>query len=103
MAPSAVEVSPQHSVEDGVQNGHSEKKVENGKIVNTKPETTNRPQPLKLSGILDSYESFDVTPVIGKEFPTANLVDWLNAPNADDLIRDLAITSMSAVILCTIV
>ncbi|KAL2133533.1 hypothetical protein VTI74DRAFT_2219 [Chaetomium olivicolor] len=49
-------------------------------------------EPLKLSGALDSYESFDVTPVIGREFPTANLVDWLNAPNADELIRDLAIT-----------
>lgn len=51
------------------------------------------PEPLKTSTSLDSYESFDVTPVIGREFPTANLVEWLNAPNADELIRDLAITS----------
>lgn len=50
-------------------------------------------EPLKLSGALDSYESFDVTPVIGREFPTANLVEWLDAPNSDELIRDLAITS----------
>ena len=50
-------------------------------------------EPLQLSNALDSYESFDVTPVIGREFPSANLVDWLNAPNADELIRDLAITS----------
>jgi hypothetical protein len=50
-------------------------------------------QPLELSGALNSYESFDVTPVIGKEFPTANLVDWLDAPNSDELLRDLAITS----------
>ncbi|KAH8912692.1 taurine catabolism dioxygenase [Coniochaeta sp. PMI_546] len=49
-------------------------------------------QPLQLSGALENYESFDVTPVIGKEFPTANLVDWLDAPNSDDLLRDLAIT-----------
>ncbi|KAG7288239.1 hypothetical protein NEMBOFW57_007770 [Staphylotrichum longicolle] len=49
-------------------------------------------EPLKLSGALDSYESFDVTPVIGREFPTANLVEWLDAPNSDELIRDLAIT-----------
>ncbi|KAK4234030.1 hypothetical protein C8A03DRAFT_18999 [Achaetomium macrosporum] len=48
--------------------------------------------PLKLSGALEPYESFDVTPVIGREFPTANLVEWLNAPNSDDLLRDLAIT-----------
>jgi hypothetical protein len=50
-------------------------------------------QPLTVSGALDKYESFDVTPVIGKEFPTANLVDWLDAPNSDELLRDLAITS----------
>ncbi|KAL2018387.1 hypothetical protein VTK56DRAFT_922 [Thermocarpiscus australiensis] len=49
-------------------------------------------EPLKLSGALDSYESFDVTPVIGREFPTARLVEWLNAPNSDELLRDLAIT-----------
>ncbi|KAB5532495.1 hypothetical protein GE09DRAFT_1040248 [Coniochaeta sp. 2T2.1] len=51
-----------------------------------------RRQPLQLSGVLNNYESFDVTPVIGKEFPTANLVEWLDAPNSDDLLRDLAIT-----------
>ncbi|WDK17096.1 TfdA family Taurine catabolism dioxygenase TauD [Colletotrichum graminicola] len=50
------------------------------------------PQPLKTSSVLDQYESFDVTPSIGREFPKANLVEWLNAPNADELIRDLAIT-----------
>jgi hypothetical protein len=49
--------------------------------------------PLQLSGVLDHYESFDVTPVIGREFPTANLVEWLDALNSDDLLRDLAITS----------
>lgn len=53
-------------------------------------------EPLKLSGVLDSYESFDVTPIIGREFPTANLAEWLDAPNSDELIRDLAITSESA-------
>ena len=48
--------------------------------------------PLKLKGALDQFKSFDVTPVIGKEFPDASLVDWLKAPNSDELIRDLAIT-----------
>jgi hypothetical protein len=52
-------------------------------------------EPLKLSGALSSYESFDVTPIIGREFPTANLAEWLDAPNSDELIRDLAITSES--------
>ncbi|KAM5341594.1 hypothetical protein ACJ41O_014625 [Fusarium nematophilum] len=49
-------------------------------------------EPLKLSGALKDYESFDVTPAIGREFPKANLVEWLEAPNSDELIRDLAIT-----------
>ncbi|RMZ87061.1 hypothetical protein DV736_g5711, partial [Chaetothyriales sp. CBS 134916] len=48
--------------------------------------------PLKLKGVLDKFESFDVTPVIGTEFPKSQLVDWLKAPNGDELLRDLAIT-----------
>lgn len=51
--------------------------------------------PLKLSGALDHFQSFDVTPVIGKEFVGVNLAKWLRAPNSDDLLRDLAITSTS--------
>ncbi|KAL9623142.1 MAG: hypothetical protein Q9160_002457 [Pyrenula sp. 1 TL-2023] len=49
-------------------------------------------EPLKLKGVLDQFKSFDVTPVIGKEFPEAKLSEWLSAPNSDELIRDLAIT-----------
>jgi alpha-ketoglutarate-dependent taurine dioxygenase len=52
-------------------------------------------EPLKLSGALDHFESFDVTPTIGREFVGVNLARWLRAPNSDDLIRDLAITSMA--------
>jgi hypothetical protein len=52
-------------------------------------------EPFKLKGVLDQYESFDVTPVIGREFANVNLKEWLRAPNSDDLIRDLAITSRS--------
>ena len=51
---------------------------------------------LHLSGVLDQYDHFDVTPVIGREFPNASLKEWLEAPNADELLRDLAITSMFA-------
>ncbi|KAM0322579.1 hypothetical protein ACHAQA_009426 [Verticillium albo-atrum] len=47
---------------------------------------------LPLSGALDAFEHFEVTPIIGREYPKANLVEWLNAPNSDELIRDLAIT-----------
>ncbi|KAK0707255.1 hypothetical protein B0H67DRAFT_647450 [Lasiosphaeris hirsuta] len=49
-------------------------------------------EPLKLSGALDQFSSFDVTPVIGREFVSVDLVKWLNAPNSDELLRDLAIT-----------
>jgi alpha-ketoglutarate-dependent taurine dioxygenase len=49
-------------------------------------------EPLQLSGVLDQYDSFDVTPIIGREFPTANLKEWLRAANSDALLRDLAIT-----------
>jgi hypothetical protein len=52
------------------------------------------PLPLKQSGSLDKFDSEDVTPVIGREFPSANIVDdFLNAPDGDALLRDLAITS----------
>lgn len=50
-------------------------------------------EPLKLSGALDQFEHFDVTPVIGREYVNVNLAEFLRAPNSDDLIRDLAITS----------
>ncbi|KAF8850797.1 alpha-ketoglutarate-dependent sulfonate dioxygenase [Acephala macrosclerotiorum] len=47
------------------------------------------PTPLKYSGSLDEYENFDVTSVIGREFPKLQLSEILE----DDVkIRDLAIT-----------
>ena len=49
-------------------------------------------QPLSLTGVLDEFRSFDVTPTIGTEFPDASLKEWLEDPRADDLLRDLAIT-----------
>lgn len=55
---------------------------------------TQHKEPLKLSGALDHFESFDVTPVIGREYVGVNLARWLKAPNSDELLRDLAITSM---------
>lgn len=50
-----------------------------------------QPMPLKLSGALDGYVRKEITPVIGTEFLEANIVDMLHAPNADELLRDLAI------------
>lgn len=54
---------------------------------------TQHKEPLKLSGALDGFKSFDVTPVIGREFVDVNLKEWLRAPNSDELLKDLAITS----------
>jgi len=49
-------------------------------------------KPLSPSGALDKYEKFNVTPVIGTEFENElQLTELLNAPNSDDLIRDLAV------------
>ncbi|KAJ9151209.1 TauD-domain-containing protein [Pleurostoma richardsiae] len=53
---------------------------------------TNHKEPLTLKGVLDQFVSFDVTPVIGREYVNVDLVKWLRAPNSNDLIRDLAIT-----------
>lgn len=51
--------------------------------------TKSYPTPLVYSGSLDQYESFDLTTVIGKEFPTVQLTELLKD---DAKIRDLAIT-----------
>ncbi|KAM0697589.1 hypothetical protein Q7P36_002443 [Cladosporium allicinum] len=65
-----------------------------GSVSETVPieSTKTHKEPLRLQGVLDQYESFDVTPIIGQEFPRANLKEWLEAPNSDELLRDLAIT-----------
>lgn len=55
--------------------------------------------PLKYSGSLDKYEHFDVTPVIGREYPTIILKELLEAPDSDALLRDLAITSTFSLLL----
>ena len=74
MAPSAVEV-------ESPQNGTAQVKQLHAR------------QPLKSTRSLDRFESVDITPVIGTEFPEANLVELLKSPNADEYLRDLAIKS----------
>ena len=69
----------------------------NGRTKEPWPVSVNK-EPLQLSGALDQFKSFQSTPIIGQEFPDAKLVNWLTAPNSDELIRDLAITGLS---LCT--
>jgi hypothetical protein len=54
---------------------------------------TSTKKPLKASGALEKLNHFDITPVIGTEFPEANLVELLESPNSDELLRDLAIKS----------
>ena len=49
-------------------------------------------EPLQLRGVLDGEAHFEVTPIIGREYPSARLKEWLTASNSDDLLRDLAIT-----------
>jgi len=85
MAPSAIEVYPTTRFYD--------LKVKAQEVVaqQTAPAKLIK-TPMKLTGALDEYKSFDITPVIGKEFPDANLAEWLQAPNSDELIRDLAVT-----------
>ncbi|KXS94343.1 hypothetical protein AC578_4413 [Pseudocercospora eumusae] len=51
-------------------------------------------EPLKLTGALARHgvEYRDLTGVLGREFPKASIVEWMNAPNADELMRELAVT-----------
>lgn len=60
-------------------------------------ETQSNSLPQKKSGALDKkFKYEETTPVVGREYPTVNIVDEiLNVSNADELIRDLAITSRS--------
>ncbi|OHW94741.1 TfdA family Taurine catabolism dioxygenase TauD [Colletotrichum incanum] len=73
MSPTSIEVEPPTTLPNGVKSRFSIK-------------------PLKPSGALDAFDSFDPTSLTGREFPKANVVDWLKASNSDELIRDLAIT-----------
>lgn len=63
--------------------------LEKLEITTFKSTTSPFPKPLKYSGSLDEYESFDVTSVIGREFPKLQLSEILED---DAKIRDLAIT-----------
>lgn len=58
------------------------------------PDSSYIKAPLKLSGAIDSWKNFEVTPVIGREYADVDLTAVLSAENSDELLRDLAITSM---------
>lgn len=45
--------------------------------------------PLQKGNSIDHLEYVDVTPIIGREYPTASLKEMLQAPNAEEQLRDL--------------
>lgn len=51
-----------------------------------------RRAPLAKGNSIDHLEYVDVTPIIGREYPTAKIKDILTANNAEEQLRDLAIT-----------
>lgn len=51
-----------------------------------------RRAPLTKGQSIDHLEYVDVTPIIGREYPTARIRDILAADNAEEQLRDLAIT-----------
>ena len=66
------------------------------KAPSSKSKTKNlRREPMKLTGLLDTVKSSHLTPIVGTEFPTARVVDWMKASNADEILRELAVTSTS--------
>jgi hypothetical protein len=101
MAPSITETASEvadqiHEKASGVSKAHADVNSEDGPApaVQAPSAETRHKEPLKLSGALDHFVHFDVTPIIGREFVGVNLAKWLRAPNSDELLRDLAITSM---------
>jgi hypothetical protein len=79
------------SIAETTQETHQVSHEVPSKVESLKPTEKATPlvKPLKYSGSLDEYQSFDVTNVIGREFPEARLLDILKD---DEKIRDLAIT-----------
>ncbi|KAL0943296.1 alpha-ketoglutarate-dependent sulfonate [Colletotrichum truncatum] len=95
MAPSATETAPKLDDVQAKPLPVKESKPTEGIQVQEEelPELrTGHKEPLKLSGALDKFEHFEVTPIIGREYPNVDLKELLRAPNSDDLLRDLAIT-----------
>ncbi|KIP07868.1 hypothetical protein PHLGIDRAFT_117738 [Phlebiopsis gigantea 11061_1 CR5-6] len=53
---------------------------------------TGAPAPLQLGKSLDGFQKSDLTPLIGTEFARGvQIKELLKAPNADELIKDLAV------------
>jgi hypothetical protein len=78
MAPSAIDVTPPSSIHEG--------EALNGKNVKA------RTQPIANSGSLHSHDQIDLTPSIGTEIPNVQIKTLLSSSNADNLVKDLAVT-----------
>lgn len=52
-------------------------------------------RPLEYTGSLDSYFHNDLTPVIGTQYEGLQIADILKSEQCDQLLKDLAVTSMS--------
>jgi hypothetical protein len=79
MAPS-VDSTPATSADS---EGQNQSLKTNGKVTHKKP--------LSASGALSS-NYFDVTSVIGREYPDVQISELMDSPRRDEYIRDLAIT-----------
>ncbi|KIJ40705.1 hypothetical protein M422DRAFT_780643 [Sphaerobolus stellatus SS14] len=90
MAPSVTEAVSQTA--DNVQEKLAALKLDRGTNQQLQTEKKFIREPLRLSGALEAFKFFDVTPVIGREFEDVDLAEWLRAPSSDELLRDLAIT-----------
>lgn len=55
--------------------------------------TTNSKPWVKATGALGQHDHIEVTPVIGREYPHINLVSLLQAPNSEELLRELSLIS----------
>ncbi|ROT39095.1 TfdA family taurine catabolism dioxygenase TauD [Sodiomyces alkalinus F11] len=82
MAPSATE-TPQTAAESVQPTVVEASEVQEEQLPELR---TGHKEPLQLSGALDKYEHFEVTPVIGREYVDVNLVELLRAPNSDELL-----------------
>lgn len=49
-------------------------------------------KPLTYSGTLDQFESYDVTPAIGREYMNLQVRDILARPDREQVVKDLAVT-----------
>jgi hypothetical protein len=94
MAPSIVHIAPRATSELSVNPVEGKDIDAKGWLKDTLRSAGLLKEALRSTGSLDSFPHDDLTPSTGTEFTSATqLSALLKAPNADQLIRDLAILS----------